>query len=160
MSKSGGLPITGDYTYPGVYALKERGERLSSLLQRAGGPTTTSFLSGAQLIRRDKRVLVDLSLAMKGDENHDIILQDGDSIHVPTKPRTVFVTGEVNRPGLLSFIDGDDVGDYIDRAGGRTDSASYAILMKPTGESRRVNFGWFTGESQTSPKDRPFMWRR
>ncbi len=137
------VAITGDYTYPGVYALKERGERLSSLLRRAGGPTTTSYLSGAQLIRKDKRVLVDFSLAMQGNENHDIILQDGDSIHVPTKPRTVFVTGEVNRPGLLSFIDGDDVSDYIDRAGGRTDSANYAILMKPTGESRRVNFGLF-----------------
>ena len=137
------VTITGDYMYPGVYAMRERGERLSSLLKRAGGPTATSFLSGAQLIRQGKRVLVDLSLALAGDQNHDIILQGGDSIHVPTKPRTVFVTGEVNRPGLLSFIDGDDVTDYIDRAGGRTDSASYAVLMKPTGESRRVNFGLF-----------------
>jgi polysaccharide export outer membrane protein len=139
------IAITGDYTYPGVYALKERGERLSSLLQRAGGPTLTSYLSGAQLFRNNKRVLVDFSLAMRGDQNHDIILQGGDSIHVPTKPRTVFVTGEVNRPGLLSFIEGDDVSDYIDRAGGKTDSSSYAILIKPTGESRKVSFGLFAG---------------
>jgi len=43
---------------------------------------------------------------------------------------------------LLSFIDGNAVSDYIDRAGGMTDSASYGILTMPTGESRRVNFGF------------------
>jgi protein involved in polysaccharide export with SLBB domain len=70
----------------------------------------------------------------------------GDKITFPSRPMTVLVTGEVNRPGLLSFIDGDDVGSYVDRAGGLTDSASYAILAKPTGESRRVNFGFFSAD--------------
>jgi protein involved in polysaccharide export with SLBB domain len=54
----------------------------------------------------------------------------------------------VNNPGLLSFIEGEDVMDYIDRAGGLTDSSNYAVLIKPTGESRRVNFGWFTGNPE------------
>ena len=44
-------------------------------LRRAGGPTSTSFLSGAQLYRKDKRVLVDLSMAMEGNQDHDIIVQ-------------------------------------------------------------------------------------
>jgi len=52
------------------------------------------------------------------------------------------VFGEVNKAGLLTFIDGDNVGDYVERAGGVTDSASYAVLSKPSGESQRVNFGF------------------
>jgi protein involved in polysaccharide export with SLBB domain len=48
----------------------------------------------------------------------------------------------VNNPGLLSFLDGDDVLDYINRAGGLTDSSNYAMLIKPSGETERVNFGF------------------
>jgi hypothetical protein len=80
------------------------------------------------------------------DSDNDIVVLGGDKIIFPSRPRTVLVTGEVNRPGLLTFIEGEDVGDYIDRAGGLTDSASYAILAKPTGESRRVNLGWFSAD--------------
>ena len=83
---------------------------------------------------------------LKKDKDNDIVAFGGDRIVFPSKPRTVFVSGEVNRPGLLSFLEGDDVLNYIDRAGGLTDSASYAILVEPTGESRRVNFGWFSAD--------------
>jgi protein involved in polysaccharide export with SLBB domain len=69
---------------------------------------------------------------------------DGDSLYIPSKPHTVLVTGEINNPGFLSFIEGEDVLDYIDRAGGLTDSSNYAVLIKPTGESRRVDFGLFS----------------
>lgn len=137
------VSIEGDVRYPGVYAIQRRGEMLSDLMARAGGSTATSYLGGAQFFRSSQRLLIDFEKALrrKGGE-HDVLMLDGDRIVVPSRPHTVLVAGEVNKPGLLAFLEGESVGDYIDRAGGLTDSANYAVLTSPTGESRRVNFGF------------------
>ena len=47
--------ITGRVLYPGNYAVK-RGERLSSLLERAGGYADDAFMRGAVLLRESVRV--------------------------------------------------------------------------------------------------------
>jgi protein involved in polysaccharide export with SLBB domain len=145
------VTIEGDITYPGVYAIEHRGERLSEFLARAGGPTKTSYLGGAQFYREGRRLLLNFVKAYYDkNEIHDVVMLSGDRIVVPPRPYTVSVNGEVNKPGLLSFIPGDDVSDYIDRAGGLTDSASYALFVKPTGESRRVNFGLFRSNPEVA----------
>lgn len=137
------VKIFGDVKFPGVYAIQRRGERLSELLKRAGGPTTSSYFGGAELDRRGQRLLVDFNEAFyKNNKLHDVMMQAGDSITVPSSPHTVLVTGEVNNPGLLSYIEGNSVTSYISRAGGLTDSSNYAVLIKPSGESQRVNFGF------------------
>jgi polysaccharide export outer membrane protein len=141
------VSVGGDFTYPGTYTIQRRGERISELLHRAGGPTPTTYLDGAEYYRGGKRLLIDLRKAFyDNDKKHDIELFAGDRIVIPSRPHTVFVAGEVNKPGLLSFVEGNSVSDYIDRAGGLTDSASYAVLSQPTGESRRVNFGFLRSD--------------
>jgi len=140
------VAIEGDILYPGIYSIKRRGETLSELIKRAGGPTVTSYLGGAQFMRGGQRLLVDFDDAYyRKNSTHDVLMFGGDRIIVPSRPHTVAVSGEVNKPGLLAFLDGESVGDYIDRAGGLTDSANYAVLTSPTGESRRVNFGFLRG---------------
>jgi len=137
--------LAGDIVYPGTYSIQKKGETLSSLLTRAGGPTATSYLGGAEFWRNGKRLLVDFEKAFfQKSTIHDPIIFPNDSIYIPSHPHTVTVVGEVNNPGLLSYIKGDDVMDYIDRAGGTTDSAAYAILIKPTGESEKIGFGLFS----------------
>lgn len=141
--------VEGEVTYPGTYSIMYPGERLSEILTRAGGPTKTSYLGGAEYMRGGKRLLVDFDRAFtEKDPQHDVVVLDGDRITVHSKPNTVLVSGEVNGPGLLSFIRGRSVSDYIDRAGGRTDSADYAILTYPTGEHRRVNFGFLRSDPE------------
>jgi polysaccharide export outer membrane protein len=136
--------VEGEVVYPGTYAIQQKGERLSDILARAGGPTKTAYLGGAKLFRGGRRVLVDFEEAYsKKDDFHDIIMFPGDQVVVPPRPRTVMVSGEVNNPGLQIFVEGLSVSDCIDRAGGRTDSAQYALLTLPTGETRKVDFGWF-----------------
>ncbi|MFN0158305.1 MAG: SLBB domain-containing protein, partial [Bacteroidota bacterium] len=143
------ISIEGDVRYPGVYSLQRRAERLSEILERAGGPTQTSYMGGARFYRLGKRLLLDFSEAfVRRNPLHDIVLLQGDSIFIPSKPHTVQVRGEVNNAGLLSFIDGDDVMDYLNRAGGLTDSSNYAVLVKPSGESRRVDFGWLSSNPE------------
>ena len=43
--------IQGEVNYPGTYLLSA-GERISDLLERAGGPTEASFMNGAVFTRR------------------------------------------------------------------------------------------------------------
>ncbi|MBB5330902.1 protein involved in polysaccharide export with SLBB domain [Edaphobacter lichenicola] len=52
--------LTGEVTYPGSYGLQE-GERLSSVLRRAGGFRSTAYPSGAVLIRLQVKELEDKS---------------------------------------------------------------------------------------------------
>jgi protein involved in polysaccharide export with SLBB domain len=141
--------LEGELMHPGTYALKHRMERLADVIDRAGGLTSNSYLGGAEFYRGGKRLLLDFEKAYrKRDQLHNVILSSGDRIVIPPVPHTVLVQGEVNKPGLLSFIKGDRVSDYIERAGSLTDSASYALLTYPTGETRKVKFGLFRSDPE------------
>lgn len=136
--------LEGELMHPGTYAIKHRLERLAEMIDRAGGPTKNAYLGGAEFYRGSQRLLLDFEKAYnQRDQLHNVILSPGDRIVIPRIPHTVLVTGEVNKPGLLSFIKGKRVSDYLERAGEVTDSASYALLTYPTGETRKVNFGIF-----------------
>ena len=54
------VTLNGEVTYPGPYGLQE-GERLSSVLKRAGGFRATAYPSGAVLVRNQVKELEDKS---------------------------------------------------------------------------------------------------
>ena len=56
------VTLTGEVTYPGTYGLQE-GERLSSVIQRAGGFRTTAYPDGAVLVRKQVKELEEKSRA-------------------------------------------------------------------------------------------------
>jgi protein involved in polysaccharide export with SLBB domain len=45
------VAVSGEVMFPGVYALREEGERISDLLQRCGGLKPTAYKPGIRLIR-------------------------------------------------------------------------------------------------------------
>jgi protein involved in polysaccharide export with SLBB domain len=138
------VKINGEVTFPGVYVLKQRNETVLDLLKEAGGPTSEAFLYGSHFYRGGKRIIVDLeSLYRDNDKSANVFLQHQDSIFVPKKPNTILVSGEVNNPGLFKFIPGKSMWDYIDNAGGLSDSADFAVFSLPNGISQRVSLGWF-----------------
>ena len=65
------------------------------------------------------RVGVNLKEAMDNPGTvHDIIIEDGDMIVVPTTPATVSVSGAVIQPSSLVYVKGKKVKDYIEMVGG------------------------------------------
>ncbi len=137
--------IMGEVNYPGAYVLERKNENLCELIKKSGGPTIEAFLFGATFSREGKRVVADLEkLFEEQDEEQDIILNDGDEIFIPKMPNTVLLTGEVNNPGLYKFIPGDNIKDYIERAGGETDSSNFILYKKANGETDKVGLGWFS----------------
>lgn len=134
--------LEGEVQFPGGYGLRSLTERISDVVDRAGGPTADAFLRGAQLFRRDEgRVIIDFSRALLDARSSDnIALVDGDSIHVPRRPETVRVSGAVAIPGLLLYTPGKKANYYIDRTGGFTEKASAGRvkIIRVTGEAERA----------------------
>jgi protein involved in polysaccharide export with SLBB domain len=65
------------------------------------------------------RLAVDFErLYVQGDESQNIQLEGGDVIFVPEKRRTVSLSGQVRKPGLIDFGEGRRVAFYLSQAGG------------------------------------------
>ena len=139
--------VTGKVKFQGAYALINRSVRLVELIDRAGGLMPEAFLDGAIVSRNGKRVVVNFEKAYyQKKERENIVLQAGDSIYIPSKPNTVSVYGNVNNPGLLSFVDNAKVGAYLNRAGGLADSSLAVLVTFPNGETKKI------GRHSSGPK--------
>jgi polysaccharide export outer membrane protein len=60
---------------------------------------------------------------LKGNQDLDLLLRDGDVVRVERPVSSVRVDGEVRRPGILNFKRGESVEDYVAQAGGYTNRA-------------------------------------
>ncbi len=187
----GSILVTGEVARPGRYDLLP-GEKLASVLERAGGLTPQAYPDGAvftrvsarraeeeglrraateldrglalALLRQDPpdgtrvelvrqladtlrtmpavgRITVEadpIVLSVRPQEN--ILLEDGDRIHIPKRPLTVTVSGEVLSPASLQFTSGKKLDAYLREAGGLTryaDSRRIFVLY-PDGSSEPV----------------------
>ncbi|HXV87334.1 MAG TPA: SLBB domain-containing protein, partial [Gemmatimonadales bacterium] len=119
--------ITGEVTFPGPYALIRKDERVSNLVQRAGGPLPSAYVDGARFFRSaDSTGRVDLNLTAaltSPGQAEDLVLQPGDSLFVPEHNPTVRVTGAVNSPVSVRYVEGRGLDYYIGNAGGYASSA-------------------------------------
>ena len=114
--------VTGEVRYPGRYTLTSKNERLSSILARAGGQTREADPNGITLVRPQNhvgRIGVDVRGIEKNAKDRDnLILQDGDSISIPSYSGIVRVSGEVNAPTGVAYVPGKDLIYYVNAAGG------------------------------------------
>ena len=116
------VTIRGEVKFGGKYILTQFNERLSSLVERCGGLSQDAFLEGVRFTRNwggePRRVALDLKQSLSGDMAHDIILQDGDDIHIPASNFDVNVQGQVTIPGIVQHLPGKNSGYYVDAMGG------------------------------------------
>ena len=124
-----GLPYTGPMT------LMEALARAGSLTERAGAealiirrpdavaPPDASSLARAQSSPDSNNIRVDLHSLQAGKLSEDIVLRPGDTVFVP-KAQSIFVSGQVNRPGEFTYQTGMTVRQVIALAGGVTERGS------------------------------------
>jgi polysaccharide export outer membrane protein len=195
------VTLKGEVKFPGNYII-EKGEKLSSVLKRAGGFTDKAFIEGALFtrlslkrneIKRMKDALMKLSqeityisindrsgesdkakrsnpnlitllqtlkeqvknykpigrlvIHLNKDLNKfknsedDIILQDRDTLIVPSYNDTVMVFGEVLHPTTFVYKKELTISDYIDNAGGVTQNANKEMcyVIYPNGSAKKVD---------------------
>ena len=135
------VTLRGEVRFPGDYALNEEGEKLSSVLERAGGITPIGYPAGGQLIRDGERFVTDIEEVL---QDGDLDLMDGDEIVIPAKPNSVSVRGNVAQEGRIRYRDGKDVDYYLERAGGVRDSTKNVYLTQASGATFKVDGGWFS----------------
>lgn len=145
------VQILGEVRFPGTYTLLTRRERLSSLIERAGGFTPEAFVAASALFRTGSgRIIADLGRAVDNPRGvEDVALADGDSLYVPRYNRTIQVVGEVSRPGALVYQPGKTAEYYLGRTGGLTQNADRGriqiIRVDGVVEGGRRTF-WFDPE--------------
>ena len=100
--------ITGEVQYPGVYSLKSKADRLSDVIERAGGLTPSAYAGGISFARGDGnlgRVGIDLPRVLKDNKDRDnLLLISGDSIHVPRFNALVTIAGFSLLSGVVSSV--------------------------------------------------------
>ena len=177
------VTVLGEFRFPGTYTVR-RGEKLSSLIERAGGFTEKAYPRGAMFTRESVRELqqrrlmesidrlerdllargsASLSAAASPEELkakegeilqskeliaklktvqatgrmvleigslealrnsiYDIELENGDSLFIPENPRSLQTLGAVFNQTAFVFDPAKALPDYIEMAGGYTESA-------------------------------------
>ena len=150
--------VGGEVKFPGSYTLVKKTERLSDVIQRAGGLTTEAYADGVNFSRRRNRVGrigVDLPSVLKDAREQDnIILFDGDSITIPRYDAVVRVDGAVNSPTALPFVRGRDMQYYIRAAGGGRLDADLArtYVTQPNGRVDAVSRRFLLPDGQPTPR--------
>jgi polysaccharide biosynthesis/export protein len=150
--------LGGEVKYPGAYSLVKKTERISDLIQRAGGLTADAYADGVNFSRKRNRVGrigVDLPAVLKDARSEDnIILFDGDSITIPRFDAVVRVDGAVNSPTALPYVRGKDLQYYIRAAGGgRLDAdLGRAYVSQPNGRVDAVARRRLLPDGQPTPR--------
>ncbi len=162
--------IQGRIQYPGTYQILDGKTTLRELVDMAGGPKADANLRSAFIERRKSldfleserisnldffsrhfaqsftsqpaiRVNVDIEAALKSD-SADVILYDGDRVVFPRDENTVHVYGQVPQPGLVRFVEGQSISEYIEAAGGSgPGSRAVYVFDGATGEVRKGEGG-------------------
>jgi len=140
--------IAGEVRYPGRYSLKTKTERITDLIQRAGGLTPDAYANGVVFYRTRNavgRIGIELPDVLRSPGSIDNLpLQDGDSLYIPRLNPVVNVQGAVNSPVSVTYTPGKSIDYYIRAAGGpsRKADASRAYVTQPNGkvEARAPHF--------------------
>jgi len=133
------VTISGEVRFPGTYALTSKQERLSSLINRAGGLLPTAYPEAAAFVRSSSdvgRIGFNLRSVLADSSARDnFILEPGDTLNVPRFVPTVQVSGAVNSPIAVAHVPGKRLKYYIEAAGGETYSADLerAYVRQPNG---------------------------
>lgn len=129
--------VAGEVNVPGVYTIQKKEESLAEIIERAGGYSANAFSEGLQMFRDS------LKIVLKGD---DISVLHADSIYVPQHPGIVTVVGEIQNPGLVEYIRGYSLQDYIESAGGYKPDANrkYIAVHYANGDVKLKKSRWFS----------------
>ena len=130
--------VNGEVEFPGSYAILSSNESLRSVIERAGGLTDEAYSKGSSIIRDSIKVIIDFDDNLVSLKN-DFLIQAGDQINIPKKPRVVLITGNMVMNGFIEYEPGKRIKYYLDRAGGlQPNTSKYLQLTQANGAVFRV----------------------
>lgn len=150
------IVVAGEVKYPGTYSLRTKQDRVSDVIQRAGGLTAQAYPAGIRFIRNINgigRINVDLARALADTTSRfNVILQPGDSFYVPEYQPSVRIVGAVNSPGSVLWERGRGLEYYVGAAGGYTQQANKgAVSVRLANGEVRTRHKSIFGSSDPQP---------
>lgn len=111
--------VLGDVNQPGSFAVSAFSTLVNALFV-AGGVSEGGSLRNIQLKRNGRTVAsLDLyRLLLRGDASGDLRVRQGDVIFVPSVGDQIAVRGEVKRPAIFEFKEGESLAEVIGFASG------------------------------------------
>ena len=153
------VQVRGEVRFPGTYALRTKNDRLTDVLDRAGGLTPQAYANGIRFYRKEAnagRVGIALPKVLKDRHYKDnFVLADGDSLYIPAYVPTVRVEGAVNSPGSVTYVQGEGLDYYLSSAGGVAFNGDKGrvFVQQPNGNIRAVHKRpLFFGTSTPTPE--------
>lgn len=138
------ISVMGQVLRPGKYSILSGVRTVSDFLSMAGGVVPTGSDVITVITKRDgktKRTKIDVDeLFTSDDPNVNIELKSGDSIYVPQAP-TVYIYGEVQRPGSFKIQRNMTVMQVLSQGGG--------ITPRGTQRGIKINRRNAKGETET-----------
>ena len=106
--------VLGEVAQPGAYQVSPS-TTLFSALYYFNGPTTLGSLRDIRLIRSGKQIAsIDFyDYLLSGKKINDVRLQLDDTIFLPTRGKTVYISGEINRPAIYELKKGESLQDLM-----------------------------------------------
>ncbi len=136
------VTIGGNIMYPGDYAILSSSEKITDIIQRAGGLLPDAYPEASQFIRKGAKVNIPLEKIIKKPQSKtNFNVQDGDQLFISSYPNIVKVSGEINKPGNFKHVLGKRLKYYLDIAGGFTQYAERDNIWieYPNGTSKKYS---------------------
>jgi polysaccharide export outer membrane protein len=117
--------MVGEVSRPGAYTVSGLSSLLNTLIT-TGGIKRTGTLRNVQ-VRRQNKIVATMDIyqvLLKGLDESNIYLRQGDVIFVPPIGRTIGVAGEVHRPAIYELKDETTVDEVLALAGGLLPTAA------------------------------------
>ncbi|ALQ07890.1 sugar ABC transporter substrate-binding protein [Pseudoalteromonas sp. Bsw20308] len=143
-SDSSAITILGEVHNPGSFSFKENMSILDALM-RAEGVTRYADVTKIRVIVDKTPVIFDLKGYLDKPSNSTMqLLKPGSTVYVPimvddvnTTSRTVYIMGEVQKPGAYEAADSTNFLDILANAGGPTRFAEtrHIKILTPEGDS-------------------------
>ncbi|MCP4548852.1 MAG: hypothetical protein GY835_20555 [bacterium] len=123
------IHVLGEVNKPGAVELRAT-DRISTAILAAGGTTRRGSRRFIELKDGYDNMLLDLyPFTFRGDWRANPYLPSGKVLFVPLKIDTVSVVGEINRPAIYEWREGETLGDFLDYAGGLTQDALRGSIL-------------------------------
>jgi polysaccharide export outer membrane protein len=135
--------VGGEVKTPAVYNVSDVPFTLAEAVNRAGGFLPTADDSRMVLTRGNRSWILDFQgLMAAGNRIGQILLKDGDSLHVPNSlEQPVYLLGELVKPGTLPMIHGNlSLAKAISDAGGiqSTSADAHSIYVIRAGSAAKA----------------------
>ncbi len=136
------VTVIGEARKPGTYTVSSL-TTVFNLLYLCGGPSDLGSYRSIELIRGNEvRKKIDLyRFLMKGSQQDNVLLSEGDVIRIPYYLNRVIVNGQARHKGKFELLDNENFNDVLNYCGGFADDAYRAsvTVYQYTDQERKIS---------------------